>query len=278
MKWGLEGDVSQKHIWSGDWGLVNSPRILTVGCCSNIVQTRGLFRLRWVYQHQGHLLKAGPLAGHTPIRYEPSGSTLQLCTWPFPSRSCCTGMFARHKLCVLYLQSCLILCNPMDCSLPCSSVHGNLQARILEWVTISSSRGSSPLSEPPRKPARHKEHVFIFLFAQILNSLPILRETDTSWNFNTLSPCGPPADRAKAWPAQRSCPKLWNWCQQWWKEPGDSLLIVPPLGVVTSRVQWPESGTGNSRAPDWLQFHPTPDFPQGIFQARLEISQCSLEK
>ena len=35
------------------------------------------------------------------------------------------------------------LCNPMDCSLPDSSVHGILQARILEWVAISFSRGSS---------------------------------------------------------------------------------------------------------------------------------------
>ena len=41
------------------------------------------------------------------------------------------------------LRSCLTLCNPMDCSLPDSSVHGILQARILEWVAISSSRGSS---------------------------------------------------------------------------------------------------------------------------------------
>ena len=32
------------------------------------------------------------------------------------------------------LQSCLALCDPMDCSLPGSSVHGILQARILEWV------------------------------------------------------------------------------------------------------------------------------------------------
>ena len=37
----------------------------------------------------------------------------------------------------------LALCNPMDCSPPGSSVHGILQARILEWVAISSSRGSS---------------------------------------------------------------------------------------------------------------------------------------
>ena len=43
------------------------------------------------------------------------------------------------------LQLCLTLCNPRDCSPPGSSVHGILQARILEWVAISSSRGSSPL-------------------------------------------------------------------------------------------------------------------------------------
>ena len=40
-------------------------------------------------------------------------------------------------------QSCPTLCDPMDCSLPAFSVHGILQARILEWVTISFSRGSS---------------------------------------------------------------------------------------------------------------------------------------
>ena len=40
-------------------------------------------------------------------------------------------------------QSCLTLCDPMDCSLPGSSVHGILQATILEWVAISFSRGSS---------------------------------------------------------------------------------------------------------------------------------------
>ena len=40
-------------------------------------------------------------------------------------------------------QSCPALCNPLDCSLPGSSVHWILQARILEWVAISFSRGSS---------------------------------------------------------------------------------------------------------------------------------------
>ena len=41
------------------------------------------------------------------------------------------------------LQSCLTLCNPMDCSPPGSSVHGILRARILEWVVMPFSRGSS---------------------------------------------------------------------------------------------------------------------------------------
>ena len=41
------------------------------------------------------------------------------------------------------VKSCPTLCNPMDCSLPGSSVHGIFQARVLEWVAISFSRGSS---------------------------------------------------------------------------------------------------------------------------------------
>ena len=37
------------------------------------------------------------------------------------------------------LQSCLTLCDPMDCSLPGSSVHGIFQARVLEWVALAFS-------------------------------------------------------------------------------------------------------------------------------------------
>ena len=47
-------------------------------------------------------------------------------------------------------QPCPTLCDPMDCSLPGSSLHGILQARILEWVAISFSRGSSqPRDQTP---------------------------------------------------------------------------------------------------------------------------------
>ena len=41
------------------------------------------------------------------------------------------------------LQSQLVLCDPVDCSPPVSSVHEILQARILEWAALPSSRGSS---------------------------------------------------------------------------------------------------------------------------------------
>ena len=47
----------------------------------------------------------------------------------------------------LVTQSCLTLCYRMDCSLPGSSVHGILQARILEWFAIPFSRGSSQLRD-----------------------------------------------------------------------------------------------------------------------------------
>ena len=66
--------------------------------------------------------------------------------------SCIAGRFFYHlrhqgrpSVKVKAAKSCPTLCDPMDCSPPGSSVHGFLQARILEWVAISFSRGSSHL-------------------------------------------------------------------------------------------------------------------------------------
>ena len=50
----------------------------------------------------------------------------------------------------LVAQSCPALCDPMDCSPPGSSAHGILQARILEWVAISFSKGSSQTKDRTR--------------------------------------------------------------------------------------------------------------------------------
>ena len=64
------------------------------------------------------------------------------------------------KLKVLVAQLCSTLCDSMAYSSPGSSVHGIVQARILEWVAMPSSRGSSPTqglqadslpTEPPGK-------------------------------------------------------------------------------------------------------------------------------
>ena len=50
-------------------------------------------------------------------------------------------------------QLCLTLCDPVDCSLPGSSIHGILQARILEWVAISFSRDHPNPGIKPGSPA-----------------------------------------------------------------------------------------------------------------------------
>ena len=62
----------------------------------------------------------------------------------FLGRKAMTNLWVCVCVCVCEVaQSCPTLCNPVDCSPPDSSVHRILQARILEWVAISFSRGSS---------------------------------------------------------------------------------------------------------------------------------------
>ena len=80
---------------------------------------------------------------------------------------------------MLVIQSCPTLCDPKDCSLSGSFVHGILQARLLERIAIPFSRGSSwrgikpgssalqadsLLSEPPGKPNMHLGHLSSLLF------------------------------------------------------------------------------------------------------------------
>ena len=59
------------------------------------------------------------------------------------------------SMCAKSLQSCLTLCDPVHCSPPASSIHGIFQARILEWVAISFSRG--PSWPRDRTPVSHTE-------------------------------------------------------------------------------------------------------------------------
>ena len=58
------------------------------------------------------------------------------------TKNICLAWYLVH-VCGLVAHSCPTLCDPMDCSPPGSSVHDILQARVLEWIAISFSRGSS---------------------------------------------------------------------------------------------------------------------------------------
>ena len=88
-------------------------------------------------QNQGCCPRALP-------RYErPTGTSLQKASFhPIGRKFYPLLSSILHVLC-LVAQSCPTLCNSTDCGLPGSSVHGILQARILQWVAMSFSRGSS---------------------------------------------------------------------------------------------------------------------------------------
>ena len=84
-----------------------------------------------------------------------------------------------HTYCVLVTQSCPTLCNPMVCSPAGSSVHGIIQARILEWVGLPFPRlGDRPnLGIEPASPALQADYlpskplgkpIYIYILFQIL--------------------------------------------------------------------------------------------------------------
>src|SRR5574340_309044 len=75
--------------------------------------------------------------------------------WDSPGKNIGVGchfllQFMKGKSESEVVQSCPTLWDPMDCSLPGSSVHGIFQARVLEWVAISFSRGSYQLRDRTR--------------------------------------------------------------------------------------------------------------------------------
>ena len=69
-------------------------------------------------------------------------------------------------MCVLVAQACPTLCNPMDFSHPGSSVHGILQAEILEWVGIPFSKVSS-LTQGSNPGLRHCRQILYHLSHQV---------------------------------------------------------------------------------------------------------------
>ena len=83
-----------------------------------------------------------------PGNYKVFNSTLQKCQgscihFSGPLKQIATHLLPSNVQYAKSLQSCPTLCNPIACSPPGSSVHGLLQARILEWIAMPSPRGSS---------------------------------------------------------------------------------------------------------------------------------------
>ena len=91
-------------------------------------------------------------------------------------------------------QSCPTLCDPRDCSLLCSSVHGSFQARVLEWVAISFSPGSSQITKnlPWSQPHSH-----------------MWQESNVPRRLNKNH--GPFFPSEASGPGHRGCPCRWRW-------------------------------------------------------------------
>ena len=110
---------SRGSSWPRDWTLVSciAGRVFTI----------------WAAREAQHMLKC------RIIKKKEYLCIYKLCCTPETNIT----LEISYIVCVLVAQSCLTLCDPMDCSPSGSSVPGMLQARILEWVVIPFSRGSS---------------------------------------------------------------------------------------------------------------------------------------
>ena len=100
-------------------------------------------RLPWTVTRQSPLPVEFPRQDHIVLSYSRRSSGLRDQPASLASPTLAGRFFTIAAAAAKLLQSCLTLCDPMDCSLPGSSVHGILQARVLEWVAVPSSKGSS---------------------------------------------------------------------------------------------------------------------------------------
>ena len=109
---------------------------------------RGSYIKPWMLNHQQRIARAekkiflvhGKCSEERVQKNIVHSPSVFFFNWRIIVLQCCI-VFCHVNL--LVAQSCPVLCNPMECSPPGSSVHGILQARILEWVATSFSRGSS---------------------------------------------------------------------------------------------------------------------------------------
>ena len=126
---------SSRHIYDGP-GTVTSTLPMLSQCLHSS-------SLRWVPK-QPHLKEKPPMIREGKKLAQ--GHTAREAAVQFglkPRQSGSIACMFHHLLSHAVAQSCPTLCDPTDCSLPGSPVHGTFQVRILEWIAISSSRGPS---------------------------------------------------------------------------------------------------------------------------------------
>ena len=146
----------RQEYWSGlplptpgdlpDPGVEPESPALPGGFCTNQAwdQREYFFLPPWLFKPKLSSKKRARGTSRGELSTEYSNCVkVMLVPW-FVNASDFTLMKPLYKL-VLVTQPCSTQCDPMDCSPPGSSVHGILQARILEWVAIFSSRGSFQL-------------------------------------------------------------------------------------------------------------------------------------
>ena len=157
MGWGLKGSQVQELLSLWSWDASSSWH----GCVYQPESSPDALLLRFYgsfYKFYGHDPLLTPFPAPLPSLENMGGNwksqgfncgLVFLETTPI-QKPCTENLLSRTKdvphgsVChTQLLQSCLTLCDPMDSSPPGSSVHGILQARILEWFSMTASRGSS---------------------------------------------------------------------------------------------------------------------------------------
>ena len=118
---------------------------------------------------------------------------IQICVYIYLSFFNILFHYGFHRIvnmlysCCVVAKSCLTFCDTMDYSPPGSSVHGVLLARILEWVAISFSRGSSQTKDQTRVSCIGRQILTLLVIHSIYNSFHQLTPDSTRSLSHSLS-------------------------------------------------------------------------------------------
>ena len=176
---GLELDTTQclNHHNQGICTIIFKILIYSLGCTGSSWQRLGPFifavSFRALSLAHGLLVAAGGIQLPAPTGVKPGPPALRagnLSPWTTREAPPIMVLFLRPSRKVSVAQSCPTLCDPMDCSLPGSSVYGIFQGRILEWVVVPSPGDLPNPGIEPRSPALQAD--FFYFYFLLLSEPP----------------------------------------------------------------------------------------------------------